>query len=159
MNARKAEEFIKSQAAQKAETAILKGTVYNLMKDSVEIDYKRRAQIAEGVAVDSECGAEIVKTFATETEALKALNEYSTEVRELSSSAGAYYLVTEYYIEEAIYDDEGEWIDGGDVIAHTPLKVAVYDDETDEVIGTFNNYRDAERAANECTNCTDIKFN
>lgn len=43
---------------------------------------------------------------------------YNTEVRDMSS----YYLVTEYYIEIAKYDD-GEWVDGGDIVEFTKFKI------------------------------------
>jgi hypothetical protein len=33
-----------------------------------------------------------------------------------------YYLVTEYYIEIAKYDD-GEWVDGGDIVEFTKFKI------------------------------------
>jgi hypothetical protein len=43
---------------------------------------------------------------------------YNTEVRDMSN----YYLVTEYYIEIAKYDD-GEWVDGGDIVEFTKFKI------------------------------------
>ena len=38
-----------------------------------------------------------------------------TNITKFGSSGGVFFKVTEYYIEENEYDDDGEWISGGDI--------------------------------------------
>jgi hypothetical protein len=43
----------------------------------------------------------------------------------LSGSAGTYYLVTEYCVEENEYDEDGEWVSGGDVLEFSHMENAI----------------------------------
>ena len=56
----------------------------------------------------------ILKTFDKKEDALDALKDFKSTFYERDSD-GRYYEVTEYYVEENEYDDEGEWISGGDI--------------------------------------------
>lgn len=87
---------------------------YELRKNMREITEKD--SIAEGCTLlqrDQE--PEIIKTFVDIDEALIALKEYETDITKFGSSGGVFFKVTEYYIEENEYDDDGEWISGGDI--------------------------------------------
>lgn len=58
---------------------------------------------------------EILKSFEDKAEALEALKSYTGKAEKLSGGAGTFYAVTEFYVEENDYDEDGEWCDGGDV--------------------------------------------
>lgn len=88
---------------------------YELKRAIVEVRYKNRLQIKKGVSGSCE-NPEILASFDEPEEALAALSMHRTEVRELSGGAGRYYEVTEYCIEENEYDEDGEWVSGGDVL-------------------------------------------
>ncbi|MDD6667769.1 MAG: hypothetical protein PUE58_07450 [Lachnospiraceae bacterium] len=57
----------------------------------------------------------ILKSFDTLEKAKTELENYVASISKESGSAGTYYLVTEYMIEENDYDEDGEWISGGDI--------------------------------------------
>lgn len=89
---------------------------YEIKQNTREISYKKRAEIKSGCTLEQDNQEPvIIKTFDNKEEALQALKEYKTDIRELRSSTGTYYDVTEYYVEENEYDEDGEWINGGDV--------------------------------------------
>ena len=91
-----------------------KKIVYELRCDSIEL--RSVKQIKNGVAAsqDQDTYPEIIKTFDTKEEALSELKKYHTEIRELSHHM-RYYEVTEYYVEENTYDQDGENVKGGDI--------------------------------------------
>lgn len=69
---------------------------------------------------------EIIQPFADKEEALEELKKYKSEVIKLSGGAGTYYSVTEYYVEENEYDEDGEWISGGDVWEFAEMEFVRY---------------------------------
>lgn len=86
---------------------------YELKKNSIEI---KKADVAQGCAVnDMNAEPEVVKSFDNKDDALNELKNYSTEIRDFSSPVGTMCSVTEYFVEENEYDEDGEWISGGDV--------------------------------------------
>ena len=92
-------------------------------------------------------------------EAKKALAEYKSSIDELSGATGRYYAVTEYYVQENVYDDEDEWRDGGDVWEFAPFKIEVVSKLGYDTIGTFDNMEDAlDAAANNADDCF-LSFN
>lgn len=54
---------------------------------------------------------EVIKTFDNKDEALKELKNYKTSVTDF----GSYYLVEEFYVEEQEQDEDGNFLDGGDI--------------------------------------------
>lgn len=93
---------------------------YELIERTAEI--KDKGAIKPGCTVDvalSTPGYDdepiTIKSFASLEEAKEELAHYKTSVRKMSGHDGKrYYLVTEYMIEENEYDNDGEWISGGD---------------------------------------------
>ena len=89
---------------------------YEIIKNTREISYKNRKEIKEGCTLEQDnMMPEIIKSFDNKDEALKELKSYESDIKRLSGAAGTYYNVTEYYVEENEYDENGEWVSGGDV--------------------------------------------
>ena len=73
-----------------------------LRKASIEIPYRDRKEIKEGVTLlDDTPVSELIESFNEneEDKAKKRLNEYKTSISELSRANRTYYLVEEYYLE------------------------------------------------------------
>ena len=56
---------------------------------------------------------EIIMPYNNLKSAEKCLNLYNTTIDKMNN----FYLITEYYIEENKYNNEGEWVTGGDIYA------------------------------------------
>lgn len=109
---------------------------YEIKKAQAEV--KRINEIAEGCTSYSEA-PELIKSFDNLEDAKLELAKYCTDVKEL----GTYWLVTEYYIEEAEYDEDEEWIDGGDIWEFSKISARVFDRNAYEDVATFNNVEEA----------------
>ena len=95
---------------------------FELRKNNVEISYKNRSEIMEGCTLNQDNQDPIIiKSFDNKDDALFELQNYTTDVRKLSGGAGSYYSITEYYIEENTYNENGEWIEGGDVLEFSEI--------------------------------------
>lgn len=95
---------------------------YEIRKSTREIGYKKRAEIKEGCTLDQfDQDPEIIKAFDDKDKALNELELYKSDICKLSGGAGTYYAVTEYYVEENEYDEDGEWVSGGDVWAFSKM--------------------------------------
>lgn len=95
-------------------------TKYEIKKATREFKgYKNRHKIREGctVVAEGDIFDEIVKSFDSKDEALNALKAYTSTI----DISGDLYEVTEYYVEENEYDEDGEWIDGGGIWEFSPL--------------------------------------
>ncbi len=87
-----------------------------LFKNTVEINWRDKGKIVEGCTIgQGDCDPELLASFDNKDEALEALKKYKSNIRELSGNLGKYYEITEYYIQENIYDEEGTFIEGGDI--------------------------------------------
>lgn len=96
---------------------------YELKENTREIKYADRKEIQEGCTLNQDfCEPTVVKSFLDKKEALDALKEYETSISEVHAGRNSYFKVVEYYVEENVYDSEGEWIGGGDVwgFSHMP---------------------------------------
>lgn len=113
---------------------------YELRKYSIEIPHRNRFEIAELVTESQfEQDSELIATFATEEKAIAELKQHISHVRD----HGNLYVIDEYKVEWAEYDEDGEWIDG-DVIDYSGMLISVVEDETNKKLATFNNYKDAD---------------
>lgn len=119
---------------------------YELIENGCKVNYKDRYTIKRGVTADQDDqpGKRVVKSFDTKEEAMEALRRYKSDVNVHSS----YFDVVEYYIEENDYDEDGEWISGGDIWEFSPFQIEVTDREKLETIAVFDNYKDAEKFYN-----------
>lgn len=117
---------------------------YELKKCSAEFAWKERKEIKEGCTM-YDVEPEKIGEFESLEKAEEELTKYETEI----SESGGLFSVTEYMIQENEYDDEDEWIDGGDVWSFSKMKIEIVDNETLELIGTAKSYEEAEKIAED----------
>lgn len=91
-------------------------TKYDLIKASVEV--RKEKDIKEGCTFDDEY-PEVIEQFDTREDALAALAKLHSSYRELSSHGMRYYDVTEYSVEENIYDEDGEFVEHESIIEYS----------------------------------------
>lgn len=116
---------------------------YEVIENVCEVAYKDRYSIKRGVTADQDDqpGKTVVKSFDTKEEALAELKKLNSDVTRRSG----YFDIVEYYVEENDYDEEGEWISGGDIWEFSPFRIGVTDSEKLETIAVFDDYKDAEK--------------
>lgn len=129
---------------------------FEIVKRTKEIRKSDSFKLRAGVALDCEC-PETLNNFDVLEDAKNELKKYQSEIKEFSSHGLSFYSVTEYTIEENEYDDDGEWVSGGDVYEFSEMTFFVVDDE-DNIVGTFNNYSDAKNCFDICENPQKIEF-
>lgn len=83
---------------------------YEIIRNEVEL--KRISDYYTGITIDADdTYPEVIAAYSSLDEALKELEAFGTYF----TGSQAPYLVTEYYVQENIRDESGEWIEGGDV--------------------------------------------
>lgn len=112
---------------------------YEIMKNSAEFNWKHRKKITTGCTMD-DVEPEKIGEFEELEEAEEELKKHKTEI----SESGGLFSVTEYMIQENEYDEDGEWISGGDVWAFSKMEICVVDRETRNLIAVTANYEEAE---------------
>lgn len=117
---------------------------YELKKCSAEFTWKERKEIKEGCTM-YDVEPERIGEFESLEKAEEELAKYETEI----SESGGLFSVTEYMIQENEYNDEDEWIGGGDIWKFTPMEIFVVDKETRKTIAKVETYEEAEEAAEE----------
>ena len=125
---------------------------YEIKKRSIEVLYRNRKDIMEGVTSSCDDGDdELIEVFDefSLNEAKAKLREFKTDIRKLSGNAGTYYLVEEYYIEENEYDEDDEWVTGGDIVEFSKINIELVEKPSYEVLGKFDNMEEAENAEDE----------
>lgn len=89
---------------------------YEIVKNSREI--KNRRDIVQGCTTAQEFSYPlIVESYDDKDTALNELGKYKTSVDKI----GRNYIVEEYYVEENEYNEECDWISGGDVWKFTEM--------------------------------------
>lgn len=129
---------------------------YELKKSTNEIYYKDRYRIKSGCTLeDSE--PETIETFLDKEVALEALKNYKSMIYQTSSAHVNFFEVTEYFVEENTYGEDDEWMESGGVWEFSKFEIFLRDDNTDEIIATFDSYEAADKAHNnterDCTIC------
>lgn len=123
---------------------------YEIRKNTREISYKKRAEIKEGCTLEQDNQEpEIIKIFDDKDEALNELKLYKSDICKLSGGAGSYYLITEYYVEENEYDEDGEWINGGDVWEFSKMQIELVEKPSYETLNVYTDMQSAETALND----------
>lgn len=107
-----------------------------------------KADVCTGCAAYNEDDSVVEESFDTLEEALEGLKKYKTSVRYMSSSL-SYYLVEEYFVECNEYDEDDDWIEGGEIYKVTEMQIEVYQKPSRETIAIFDNLADAERFIND----------
>lgn len=125
-------------------------TKFEIRKDSVEVSWKNRKTIRKGMVIDSDNqNPELINSYDTLEEASKAIKNYNTTIRELSGGAGKYYLLEEYYIEENVYDEEGEFLRCDGIWEFSKIIIELVEKPSYNTLATFDNMEDAEEAYND----------
>lgn len=120
---------------------------YEIRKSSIEVSWKKRKEIKEGIILTSEeRESEVVVSLDTLEEAKTKLQKYKSSIKELSGGAGTYYLVEEFFIEENSYDEDGEWVEGGDIWEFSKMTIELVEKPSYGTLATFDNMEDAENA-------------
>jgi hypothetical protein len=89
---------------------------FEIRKNTAEYSFRKRKNIHTGCTTEQQDQyPEVVEDFDGLEEAKEALKKYNSDIRKTSGNVGTLYEVTEYYIEENVYDEDGEWISGGDI--------------------------------------------
>lgn len=124
---------------------------YELRKNTREIRYKDKAEIKEGCTLNQDdMYPEIINSFDSREEALERLKDYKTEISDYHLATGTYYSVTEYYVEENEYNEEGEWLSGGNIYDFSKIKIGLIEKTSYKALGIYDNFSDAMKAYNEC---------
>lgn len=120
---------------------------FEIMENSIEVPGNKRGEIKEGISLTSnDQYPKLILSFDSLTDAKAELQKYKSTITELCGSAGKYYLVKEYYIEENLYDEYGEWIEGGGVHEFSKFTIELVEKPSYKVIKAFSNIKDAEEA-------------
>lgn len=117
---------------------------FELKESNIEIGYKNRREIVEGCSLDVYQNPRIIKTFDNKEDAIKELQNYKTNITKLSGVTGAYYNVTEFYVEENIYDKNGEFISNEGIHEFSKIEIEVTEKPSYNTVGIYDNFHDAE---------------
>lgn len=91
--------------------------VYELKNAHIEL--KRKEDIYKGITTDQDWfEPTLIATFDDKEEALSELSINTSYIRRGTRNL---VIFEEYYVEEAIYDEEGDWIGGGDILDYSDL--------------------------------------
>lgn len=71
---------------------------------------------------DGDLKIKTIKRFKEPELALSALEEYSQTIKMFPNCTGMLYLVTDYYVEECQFDDFGNQIGEGKILAFAKVK-------------------------------------
>lgn len=95
---------------------------YEIIENTRNVKYSNRNQIADGCTLEQDNQfPRIMESFDNKADALEALKKYEGKVYKVLGNTGAYFEVTEYYVEKNEYDEDGEWIGGGDICEFSGL--------------------------------------
>lgn len=122
-------------------------TKYEIKKNYVEIKYADRMDIEPGCSAGSESD-EVLESFDSKEKAIHALKKYESSIDLLSSNAGSYFAIEEFVIEENKYDEDGDFVDGGDILEFSKMEIKLIDEDSGKVIACFDNMSEAEDAYN-----------
>lgn len=121
-------------------------TKFDLKENSIEVSRKDRKSIKEGIAL---CAIDTdpltIASFDSLDDAKKELKKYKSCITELSGS----YLIEEYYIEENIYDEDGDWLDFCEIHECSKMVIELVEEPSFNQLATFDNMKDAEDALDD----------
>lgn len=119
---------------------------YEILRKDVEIKFADRKNINCGCAVGVlDVVPETIKSFDTLEDAEKELSKYNTRIWKLSNSGGAYFAVSEYYIESNEYDSDGLFVDSDGVKKVSDMKIEVIEKSSYKTLFTCSAYEEAEK--------------
>lgn len=117
---------------------------YDVVRVIAEIKEEDRFQIRPGCAMDApeKVDSMIFMPFEVKEEALMELEAHPAEI----SKEGDSYFVTEYFVQENEYDEEGRLCGGGDILDSSVMEIEVLDRKTNQTLETYDNWKAAESA-------------
>ena len=129
---------------------------YYLFKDSIEINSKDSRNIRQGIITESlNQNPETIAIFSTENDALAALAKKKSSLENFGDTI----RVTEFYVQPVeLEDDEDDFGDYKDILSFSKMEIEVYDIESYDTIGIYDNYADAEQSYNEYEGNAKIKI-
>ena len=121
---------------------------YDVERYEVVVPYKNRGVLESGYAlVNGPCEhIGYLENFDNREDALEALKKYEPTLEERRTHRGTEFVLTEYAVEEVELDEDGDPSGSVGLIDTLEVTFKVINDDTDEVIGEFRSYRDAEKA-------------
>lgn len=118
---------------------------FEIVKNTCQM--KECFEIKEGCTLETDnIEDEVIESFDTLEKAEESLNSYRTSVSAVKGFYGSFYEVEEYQIQKTKYDEDGDFINSEGYFGSTAMEVSTIN-EDGEIIGTFNNFRDAELCA------------
>lgn len=130
---------------------------FELRKNTREIE---RMEIKPGCTLSADIQEpEIVKIFTDKDDALKELQKYISKINSFETSNGTCYSVEEYYVEENEYNEDDEWISGGDIWGFSNMKIEMVRKSDATTLAEFDNLADAEKAYRDSEEDVYISFN
>lgn len=133
---------------------------FELRKNTREMSYTERIEIKPGCSLNTDIQEpEIVKVFKDKAVALKELQKYISKIDTFDAPAGTCYSITEWYVEENEYNEDDEWISGGDVWGFSKMKIELVRKENYDVLAEFDNLADADKAYRDSKEDVYISFN
>lgn len=101
-----------------------------LMKNDIVFPWKDKGKIEQGCTVSiprTEEYPELISQFNNLEDAQEALSKYASIIELEQTTVGSRWRFTEYYIEELSFDEDGEWMPGGDILAFSEIPVTAED--------------------------------
>lgn len=96
----------------------------NIKYEIVKSTFEHKDKYYEGITRgDFDLDDEILKSFGALGEAKEALKEYECSCVKCEGIAGKFYKSEEYALQENIYNESGEYIDGGDILEYAQLGI------------------------------------
>lgn len=91
-------------------------TKYEIFKNEITFPIREKNKIKLGCTLLSDNQfPEKLEEYIDLDSAKKELSKYVSSIEQEGTTTGTRYRVTEYYIEENAYNEDGEWISGGDI--------------------------------------------
>ncbi len=119
--------------------------VYKLEERKIQIKWKNRMKIKEGISCHSP-NYQIIKSFSSKNVAIEELKKFETNIW-YNYDTGMICL-TEYCIGEMEYEDDGPCMWWNGFVAWSNMSIDVVDYDTGEYITTCNNYADVFKVEN-----------
>lgn len=127
---------------------------YDVVRVIAEIKEEDRFQIRPGCAIDApdKVDSMIFMPFEVKEEALMELESHPAEI----GREGDSFLVTEYFVQENEYDEDGQLCGGGDILDTSVMEIEVLDRKTNQTLETYDNWKAAEAAKERLSGAREV---
>lgn len=104
---------------------------WGLIKNDITFPCKDKNKIEQGCTASiprmQKEVPELLLEFDNLEDAQRELSKYTSEIELEETTVGSYWRFTEYSIEELNFDENGEWMPGGDIWAFSEIPVTAED--------------------------------